>query len=94
MPNSTNRLARFVLGARFRGAEGVRVSRIVDAIECALIDVGGELPTDDRALLKLAVVAVAFYRLVGDVVRGDLELDVREEAILEAVLAKFGTEVS
>lgn len=47
----------------------------------------GDLPTEDRRLLKLAAAAVAFYREVRRIGSGaEVELDFREEEILRAVV--------
>jgi hypothetical protein len=90
MPSSTDRLERIFRAARFRGARDVRTARGVEMITNAVLDAGVELPEDDRGLLKLAAVAVAFYREVAEICRGDYELDFREEAILDAVLEHVG----
>ena len=44
------------------------------------------LPTDDRLLLRLASLTSAYFREVRGALNGRVELDVREEAILEAAL--------
>lgn len=44
------------------------------------------LPGDNRALLRMASLTAAFVRGVRDVRAGSVELDVREEAILDAAL--------
>lgn len=95
MPNSqSSRLEAFVRAARFRGAKEVRAARVMELIDNALLDVGGEYPEDDRGLLKLAVTAVAFLRQVGEIARGEMDLDFREEAILDAVVGHLGGKVA
>jgi hypothetical protein len=44
------------------------------------------LPEDDRALLRMASLTASYVRAVREVRAGEVELDVREEAILDAAL--------
>ena len=48
--------------------------------------VWSEVKIEDRVLVKLAALSLAFFREVRDVFAGNFELDFRDEAILDAVV--------
>lgn len=62
-----------------------KLSEVVVLISATAGKVGLELPGDERRLLKLAALTVAYFRNVRRAVNGDLDLDFREEEILKAV---------
>lgn len=52
----------------------------------------GDLPADDRALLRMASLTVSYIRTLRETKVGKVELDHREEAILEAALEYLGVD--
>lgn len=91
------RLQVFVQGVAFR-----ETASTVDALVGILRTVIGRdrglawsaVSIEDRALVKLAALAVAFWKESRNVVDGNFELDFRDEAILEAVLEYLSKETS
>lgn len=85
-----DRLEAFVRATSFR-APGVQPDRVVGVLQLALASLGTAgsnfiAEGDDRAFVKAAALGLAFYQELAALVRGEFELDFREEAILEAVL--------
>ena len=79
MPNS-DRLTTFVRAVAFNDPD-LPVREVARILWIAL-------PTeevDDRALVRISTLAVAFWRELRAVVEGKFELEPRDEAILEAV---------
>lgn len=66
-------------------ADPLDVNQILGRVVRAVNGVG-DFPEDDRKLVKLSAAAVAFYREVRRICAGPVELDLREEEVLQAVL--------
>jgi hypothetical protein len=84
----TDKLEAFVRATSFR-APGVDPRQVTGVLSLALVARGaGELAEseDGRVLVKLAALGIAFVQELDSIVRGDFELDHREEAILDAVV--------
>jgi hypothetical protein len=93
----SGRFEAFLLGASFR-APGVNVPRlsndVLSILNAAKTANSDWSILDDRALVKLAVLSIAFYREVDSIVRGEFRLDDRDERILEAVVEHLRKGVS
>lgn len=86
-----DKLEAFVRATSFR-APGVDPGRVAGILQLALVSLGTAGSNfisegdDDRAFVKAAALGIAFYQELAAIVRGEFELDFREEAILDAVL--------
>lgn len=91
-----NRIEAFVRGVGFRDPD-LPVEKITEVLRSAMYGRGTVFRSDEeanRALVKLAALAVAFWREAGEVLSGRFELDFRDEAILDAVVAHLSGEKS
>lgn len=89
MSDRPNRLEAFVRGVGFRDPD-LPVEYVVQILRGAIYGRGVVWRSDEeanRALVKLAALAVAFWREAGEVLAGNFELDLRDEAVLDAVVA-------
>lgn len=88
------RLEAFVRGVAFRETDAIVVV-LVGVVRTVLraADVPSRWSDQrvaDRVLVKIAALALAFLLEVRDVLDEKFELDFREEAVLDAVLAHLG----
>jgi hypothetical protein len=91
-----DRLLAFIRATSFRApdVDPEHVAGVVQLALAARTDREFVDAADDRVLVKLAALGIAFYQELGTIVRGEFELDHREEAILEAVIAHLKREAS
>lgn len=79
------KLDNFIQAANFWAGSSPDVVRGI--IDLAFTDIPEEVDfTDDAVCAKLAATTIAFCQQVNAIARGDFDLDLREEAILEAVV--------
>lgn len=83
----TSRLRTFIEAISHRLPGEVSVDDALGSAVNALSAAHSGVPDDDRVLLKVAASAVAFQQQVSAFLSGEVTLDFREEAVLEAVLA-------
>lgn len=72
----------------FLRAVGFRVPEVPaeELLSTALGALAAPLPADDRALLRMASLTASYVRALREARAGNVELDHREEAILDAAL--------
>jgi hypothetical protein len=81
----SDRLRTFIRACSFRTAcvEDPDPDRILEVMNLLIPDIAGR---PDRVALKAAICTVAFFQQMRELLAGEVSLDFREEAILEAIL--------
>lgn len=86
-----DRLLAFVTAMRFRAPdlEPARVLKVIAAVLDGVVEETGlvEDEVEARTFVRVVALSIAFYEEVRVALTGEVELDVREEAILDAVVA-------
>jgi hypothetical protein len=91
VPNKRQYIEAFVRGVAFADRD-LPVEKVVAVLDHAVRGRRAIWPNAvaaNRAFVKIAALAVAFWREVGEILDGRFELDDREEAILDAVVASL-----
>jgi hypothetical protein len=86
-----DRLEAFVRAMQFRApdVDPARTLKVLSAVLDGVVEETGvvEDEVDTRTFVKVVALTIAFYEEVRVAMNGEVELDDREEAILDAVVA-------